>query len=89
MRTARRTRATKNWHLIRTIERGVEFSSCGLKMGAEHFRVNRERFEALPKGARCVSCADALAAYKAKLLADVAEIERRDRAAEHIATGRK
>jgi hypothetical protein len=75
----KRTRATKNWHLIETIERGEDLSSCGMRMGAQHFRAHREHFEALPKGARCEACDVALAAYKTRLLAEVAEIERRDR----------
>ena len=79
MKTARRTRATKNWHLVETVERGVDLSTCGMVMGAQHFRADRERFESFPKGARCEACDNALTVYKARLLAEVSEIEQRDR----------
>lgn len=53
---------------------------CGLKKRAGHMHGSREAFEGLAKRARCAACDAALAAYKAKLLAEVEEIERRDAA---------
>lgn len=74
MKTARGT-----WHLSEDDGTGTGGLRllCGPKKHAGHMHGSREAFEGLPKRARCEACDAALSAYKAKLLAEVEELERR------------
>lgn len=60
-----------------------EVLSCdeSKKAGVEHFTATRAAFEKLRPSHRCDACDKKLAAHKARLLAEVAEIETRDIAA--------
>jgi hypothetical protein len=71
-------RSASKWHIVDDNGTAGKALLCGPKFGVQHLHASREAFEAMPKRGRCFGCEAALDAYKARLLAEVEEIERRD-----------
>ena len=75
------SRQSNKWHLVAAADGGPHRQTmCGQRIGAQHFTADtRATFAKIRNGGRCPGCERALAAYIEARLAEVAEIERRDR----------
>lgn len=49
---------------------GTRRLACGIKLTVAHLHASRASFERMAKRAQCPGCAQALAAYKARLIAE-------------------